>query len=76
MSVSYTHLDVYKRQSSACSAARRIRRRHVEHVEVQFFVEHGGFGLRRAHEQVSRHADEDAVVASRVITQKLSLIHI
>src|ERR1035438_414815 len=47
-------------------------RRQVEHLEVEFFVEHGDFGLGGAHEQVSGHADEDAVVAGGVVTEQMS----
>src|ERR1039457_5866702 len=57
--------------SASPGAARGLSLGLSKHLQIELFIEFGDFALRRRHEQLGRHADEDAVVASGVITQRV-----
>jgi hypothetical protein len=58
--------------ASARGAARCLGLRRGEDLRIEFFIEHGDFALRRGHQQLGRHTDEDAVVAGGVIAERVA----
>src|SRR5271165_2587850 len=58
--------------SASPDAARGLSLRRSEHLQIELFIKFGDFALRRSHQQFGRHADEDAVIAGGVITQRVA----
>jgi hypothetical protein len=44
----------------------------IEITRLELFIEHGDVALRRTHEQLGGHPDEDAIVTGGVIAQRVA----